>query len=309
MAADPVRYGLTAISHYFVMDWAAVWMDIVGGLAIAGAIAAWVPQDFWKTLFLTDHPVLATLWGPLVGPLVAIIAFVCSVGNIPLAAVLWNGGISFGGVLAFILADLIVLPILNIYRKYYGLKMAAFLITFYVAMAAAALVVEGIFGVLGLVPHERQDRVVEAMITWNYTTWLNLGLLYPRFLSGMAVCQDGGHAYATDDEQATLRRRGASPRPLELTGGSTRQARISCLRSCQPNQMMSCARSIPGPCQMAPRHGIESTVPTCPAPHRTLGYRGLTCPGTASRVPLLDAPRMGGRATRSPLLEHHEVRC
>ena len=100
--------GLTAISHYFVMDFAAVWLDIVGGLVIAGAIAAWVPQDFWKGFFLTDHPVLATLWGPIVGPLVAIISFVCSVGNIPLAAVLWNGGISFGGVLAFILADLIV---------------------------------------------------------------------------------------------------------------------------------------------------------------------------------------------------------
>jgi hypothetical protein len=108
--------GLTAISHYFVMDFAAVWMDIVGGLVIAGAIAAWVPQDFWQGFFLTDHPVLATLWGPIVGPLVAIISFVCSVGNIPLAAVLWNAGISFGGVVAFILADLIVLPILNIYR-------------------------------------------------------------------------------------------------------------------------------------------------------------------------------------------------
>ncbi|MGI8570792.1 MAG: permease [Methylocella sp.] len=150
---------LTAISHYFVMDWAAVWMDIVGGLVIAGAIAAWVPQDFWKAFFLTDHPILATLWGPIVGPLVAIISFVCSVGNIPLAAVLWNGGISFGGVLAFILADLIVLPILNIYRKYYGLKMAAFLlITFYVAMAGAALVVEGLFGILRLIPLERHDR-------------------------------------------------------------------------------------------------------------------------------------------------------
>ncbi|MGA3340957.1 MAG: permease [Methylocella sp.] len=170
--------GLTAISQYFVMDWAAVWMDIVGGLVIAGAIAAWVPQDFWKTLFLSDHPILATLWGPLVGPLVAIITFVCSVGNIPLAAVLWNGGISFGGVLAFILADLIVLPILNIYRKYYGLKMAAFLlVTFYVAMAAAAMAVEGLFGSLGLIPHERQARVVEASITWNYTTWLNIGFL------------------------------------------------------------------------------------------------------------------------------------
>src|ERR1700730_7046464 len=170
--------GLTAISHYFVMDFAAVWMYIVGGLVIAGAIAAWVPQDFWKGFFLTDHPVLATLWGPIVGPLVAIISFVCSVGNIPLAAVLWNGGISFGGVLAFILADLIVLPILNIYRKYYGLKMAAFLlVTFYVAIAAAALSGEGLFCSLGLIPHERQARVVEASITWNYTTWLNTGFL------------------------------------------------------------------------------------------------------------------------------------
>src|SRR5215831_4103069 len=181
--------GLTAISHYFVMDWAAVWMDIIGGLAIAGAIAAWVPQDFWKALFLTDHPVLATLWGPLVGPLVAIIAFVCSVGNIPLAAVLWNGGISFGGVVAFIFADLIVIPILNIYRKYYGLRMAGFLfVTFYVAMAAAALVIDLIFGGFALIPAEHKARVVEASITWNYTTWLNLaflvlaGLLVWRFL-------------------------------------------------------------------------------------------------------------------------------
>src|ERR1700680_3289532 len=133
--------GFTAISHYFVMDWAAVWLDIAGGLLIAGALAAWVPPDFWQSFFLVDHPVVAKLWGPIVGPLVAVISFVCSVGNIPLAAVLWNGGISFGGVIAFILADLIVLPILNIYRKYYGLKMAAFLlVTFYVAMAGAALV-------------------------------------------------------------------------------------------------------------------------------------------------------------------------
>ena len=134
--------GLTAISHYFVMDWAMVWLDIVGGLLIAGALAAWVPDTFWQTFFLTGHPVLATLWGPIVAPLVAVISFVCSVGNIPLAAVLWNGGISFGGVIAFIFADLIVIPVLNIYRKYYGLKMAGFLFaTFYVAMAAAGLIV------------------------------------------------------------------------------------------------------------------------------------------------------------------------
>ena len=167
--------GRTAISHYFVMDWASVWMDIVGGLLIAGALAAWVPNKFWQAFFFVDHPLLAKIWGPLIGPIVAIISFVCSVGNIPLAAVLWNGGISFGGVIAFIFADLIVLPILDIYRKYYGLKMAAFLLlTFYAAMAVAAFVVEIAFGSLGLIPQARNALVVEAAVTWNYTTWLNI---------------------------------------------------------------------------------------------------------------------------------------
>jgi uncharacterized membrane protein YraQ (UPF0718 family) len=170
--------GLTAISHYFVMDWASVWLDIAGGLLIAGALAAWVPDEFWESFFLTGHPVLATLWGPIIGPLVAVISFVCSVGNIPLAAVLWNGGISLGGVIAFIFADLIALPVLNIYRKYYGLKMAGFLfVTFYIAMGVAALIVELIFAALGLIPSGHRARVVEASISWNYTTWLNIAFL------------------------------------------------------------------------------------------------------------------------------------
>jgi uncharacterized protein len=167
--------GFTAIAHYFAMDWASVWLDIVGGLLIAGALAAWVPHGFWQSIFLTSHPALAVLWGPIVGPLLAVISFVCSVGNIPLAAILWNGGLSFGGVIAFIFADLIVLPILNIYRKYYGLKMAGFLFaTFYVAMAVAALIVEVIFSALGFIPSGHHARVVEAAIGWNYTTWLNI---------------------------------------------------------------------------------------------------------------------------------------
>ena len=146
--------GFTAISNYFVMDWAAVWMDVVGGLLIAGALAAWVPNSFWQGLFLQHHGALATIWGPLIGPLVAMLSFVCSIGNVPLAAVLWNGGISFGGVLAFIFADLIILPILNIYRKYYGRRMAAFLlVTFYATMAAAGLIVDLIFKALGLDAH------------------------------------------------------------------------------------------------------------------------------------------------------------
>jgi uncharacterized membrane protein YraQ (UPF0718 family) len=187
--------GRTAISHYFVMDWAAIWMDIVGGLLIAGALAAWVPQEFWQSFFLTDHPLLAKLWGPLIGPLVAVVAFVCSVGNIPLAAVLWNSGISFGGVIAFIFADLIVLPILDIYRKYYGLRMTGFLTaTFYVAMAAAAFIVEAAFGALGLIPEERKAQVVEAAVTWNYTTWLNIIFLILAALLVWRFMKTGGPA-------------------------------------------------------------------------------------------------------------------
>ena len=132
--------GYTAISHFFVMDWASIWIDVFGGLLIAGALAAWVPESFWQSFFLVDHPFWASVWGPLVGPLVAMLSFVCSIGNVPLAAVLWNGGISFGGVAAFIFADLIILPILNIYRKYYGRRMATYLlVTFYLTMAAAGL--------------------------------------------------------------------------------------------------------------------------------------------------------------------------
>jgi len=182
------KEGLTATSHYFVMDWLAVWKDIAGGLLIAGALAAWVPKDFWKEFFLVSHPIAATFWGPIVGPLVAVISFVCSVGNIPLAAVLWNGGISFGGVIAFIYADLLVPPIINIYRKYYGWKVAGFIVAiFYVAMAFAALLIEFLFQLLGLIPAQRSAQIVETSISFNYTTVLNIiflaiaGFLLVRF--------------------------------------------------------------------------------------------------------------------------------
>lgn len=167
--------GVTATSHYFVMDVVAVWKDIVGGLLLAGALAAWVPPDFWKTLFLTSHPVGAAIWGPIIGPLVAVLSFVCSVGNIPLAAVLWNGGISFGGVIAFIYADLIILPIIDIYRKYYGWKTTALIVgVFYVAMALAAIAIELLFQALGLIPHQRSAHIVEMSISFNYTAILDI---------------------------------------------------------------------------------------------------------------------------------------
>jgi len=166
--------GFTATAQYFVMDWAAVARDIFGGLLIAGALAAWVPNSFWRSIFLQHHGTLATLWGPLVGPLVAVFSFVCSVGNVPLAAILWNGGISFGGVLAFIFADLIILPILDIYRRYYGRRVALFILgTFYLAMAAAGLVVDLVFKPLGLERTLRDAKVVQAGVQLDYTTVLN----------------------------------------------------------------------------------------------------------------------------------------
>jgi uncharacterized protein len=181
--------GFTAISRVFVMEWAAILRDLVIGLLIAGAIGAWVPEGFWRAFFFTDQPLASALWGPIIGPLVAILSFVCSIGNVPLAAVLWNGGISFGGVIAFIFADLLILPILNIYRRYYGTRMALVLLgTFYAAMVAAGYLVELVFGAAGLIPAQRSAVVMSQGISWNYTTWLNIvflllaGVLIARFV-------------------------------------------------------------------------------------------------------------------------------
>ncbi|MGW3631895.1 permease [Streptomyces sp. NPDC005122] len=170
--------GFTSVAHVFVMEWAAILRDLVGGLLIAGAIAAWVPDSFWRSFFLDGHPLAAKLVGPLIGPLVAIASFVCSIGNVPLAVVLWKGGISFGGVVAFVFADLLILPILNIYRKYYGLRMTGFLlVTFYGAMVFAGYVVEILFGGLGLVPDQADARIPMEGVSWDYTTWLNIVFL------------------------------------------------------------------------------------------------------------------------------------
>ena len=211
------REGWTSVAHVFVMEWAAILRDLVVGLLVAGAIAAWVPDSFWRTFFFDGHPLAAKLWGPAIGPLVAVFSFVCSIGNVPLAVVLWKGGISFGGVVAFIFADLLILPILNIYRKYYGLRMTAFLAaTFYAAMVVAGYAVEFAFGGLGLVPQQSRAKIPMDGVSWNYTTWLNIvflllaaALLYRfartggremlRMMGGAPDTPDSGHDHAAMD--------------------------------------------------------------------------------------------------------------
>src|SRR5215471_11720471 len=171
------RNGFTSVSHIFVMEWAAVIRDIAIGLVIAGAAAAWIPDSFWSHLFLAGHPA-ARWWGPIIGPVIAAASFVCSIGNVPLAAVLWSGGISFGGVISFIFADLIIVPIIVIYRKYYGTAMALALTgIFYVSMVLAGLIIEFAFGGLGLIPEDRSTQVLSATPQWNYTTYLNIVFL------------------------------------------------------------------------------------------------------------------------------------
>ncbi len=185
--------GLTSVSNYFVMDWASVWVDIVLGLLIAGALAAWVPESFWRAFFLSNNPTWARIEGPLVGPLVAIVSFVCSVGNVPLAAVLWRGGISFGGVVSFIFADLIILPILDIYRKYYGWKVMGYiLVTFYITMAAAGYIVEFLFAALRIIPQNRNVVALTEGIHWNYTAVLNIIFLVLAAILVIRFIRTGG---------------------------------------------------------------------------------------------------------------------
>jgi uncharacterized membrane protein YraQ (UPF0718 family) len=185
--------GFTAVAHVFVMEWSAILRDLMIGLLIAGAIGAWVPESWWRVFFFTDHPLASALWGPIVGPLVAILSFVCSIGNVPLAAVLWTGGISFGGVVAFIFADLLILPILTIYRRYYGTRMALVLLgTFYTAMVGAGYLVELLFGVTGLIPTQRSAKVIKEGISWDYTTWLNIVFLLLAALLVIRFVRTGG---------------------------------------------------------------------------------------------------------------------
>jgi uncharacterized membrane protein YraQ (UPF0718 family) len=169
--------GRVMIARNFAMDWGMLWKDLALGFLIAGALSVFVPNGVWQTLFVTHaSPGVQVPANALIGPLVAIISFVCSIGNVPMAAVLWGSGISFGGVLAFLYADLIVLPLLDVYRRYYGWKMAAYIgAVFYATMVLAALAMDVLFNVLGWIPARNPNIRGEMMhFDLDYTFWLNL---------------------------------------------------------------------------------------------------------------------------------------
>jgi uncharacterized membrane protein YraQ (UPF0718 family) len=183
----------TAISQYYFMNIASLWTDLLIGFLVSGALAAWVPDSLWSKFFLTGHGAISDVWGAFVGPLISMLAFVCSVGNVPLAAVLWRGGISFGGAIAFIFADLIIIPILNIYRKYYGWRMMVYmLVVSYLAMVVAGLVIGISFDALHLVPTNRAVRVFQDHPQWDYTTFLNIGFLALSAAVGIRFLRTGG---------------------------------------------------------------------------------------------------------------------
>jgi uncharacterized membrane protein YraQ (UPF0718 family)/YHS domain-containing protein len=179
------------VAHNFRGDWQMLWKEITAGFVLAGFVAQ-LGNHAFHALFLNSAPhVVRTIWGAFIGPVIAVLSFVCSVGNVPLAAVLWSGGISFAGVMAFIFADLIVLPILAIYRKYYGLRYAARITgLMFVTMVAAALVVDVVFGAVGLIPSgARPTRGdVFGSLQVNYKLALNLlGLGLFAGLFGLTV--------------------------------------------------------------------------------------------------------------------------
>jgi uncharacterized protein len=190
-------------ASYTVSDLTMLRRELVIGYVVAGFLTVLVPVHLWNAVFIRGHGPWTSLENALVGPFVALISFVCSIGNVPLAAALWKGGISFGGVVAFVFADLITFPLLLIYRKYYGTGlMLRMLAVLWAVMAAAGLIVEGIFSGAGLVPHRTTRAIAPTSFHWGYTTYLNIVFLAVfAAIVWLARHRDrlgGGQGYATD---------------------------------------------------------------------------------------------------------------
>ena len=170
--------GWADASRYALADATMLRKELAIGYGVAGLLTAIVPTHLWNDLFWHGHGVGTSVENALVGPIIAMLSWVCSIGNVPLAAALWSGGIAFGGVIAFIFADLISMPLILIYRKFYGWRLTArMVLVFYAVMAVAGLATEGIFTLFHAVPRTRAVTVASAHVSWNYTTYLNLVFL------------------------------------------------------------------------------------------------------------------------------------
>lgn len=190
-------------ASYTMADLTMLRRELAIGYVVAGFLTVLVPVHFWNTVFIQGHGFWTSVENALVGPLVALISFVCSIGNVPLAAALWKGGISFGGVIAFVFGDLITFPLLLIYRKYYGWKLTLRLLTlFWAVMSAAGLLVEGLFALFGAIPKHRATEIVPTTFQWNYTTFLNITFLVLfaglYWLYRNRARLGGGQGYAID---------------------------------------------------------------------------------------------------------------
>ena len=169
------RRGWGDASGYTISDLTMLRKELVIGFVVAGFLAALVPTSFWQSLFLTGHGFWSSLENVVLGPFLAIISFVCSVGNVPLAAALWQGGISFGGVVSFVFADLITLPLLSIYRKYYGTALTVrILVIFWAVMSIGGLAVEYLLRLIRIPVPARPTMIIHTGFQWNYTTVLNI---------------------------------------------------------------------------------------------------------------------------------------
>jgi uncharacterized membrane protein YraQ (UPF0718 family) len=199
------------VAGAFFMDVGMMWKEILIGFGMAGFLMAAVPPEWWKGLFLTDAPwPLRLAENAVVGVVIAAASFVCSVGNLPLAALLWSGGIGFGGVISFIYADLVIVPLLLLYRKYYGLKAAAYIAAVLAtSMVLAGIVVDLLFTALGLVPTGPRPPapIMQDHFAWNYTTWLDFAALavlavlaFFHFRTPAAMPADEEHAPAHHHE-------------------------------------------------------------------------------------------------------------
>jgi uncharacterized membrane protein YraQ (UPF0718 family) len=299
---------------YTMADLTMLRREMVIGYTVAGFLAVLVPTAVWHSIFATGHGFWTSLQNVIVGPFIAIISFVCSIGNVPLAAALWKGGISFGGVISFIFADLIAFPLLMIYRRYYGWRlMWRMLAVFWALMSTAGLITEGIFTAAGLVPTQRPTEVAPAHFSWNYTTYLNIiflvlfGVLYWLYRNRERL--GAGHGYAvtrcaacksipptpwrppssrgsaSTSARTTARTASWPTHSVPRNRGSSRRTastinpNTSSYRRVMPHETRAHSRTARQDGRLGTHHGGRSSRSECRGGDRTIRSRGRCHPG------------------------------